>query len=68
MYTLIQVADMFDAHTNDVLEASGRHITEFEQAAADAGRTADRYRLIPLIDDTELPRIAAELDVITANR
>ncbi|QOV97582.1 hypothetical protein [Rhodococcus pyridinivorans] len=68
MYTLIQIAVMFDARPNDVLEASGRHITEFEQAAIDAGTTADRYRLIPLIDDTELPRIAAELDVITSSR
>ncbi|TWH23994.1 hypothetical protein L618_010000000010, partial [Rhodococcus rhodochrous J45] len=37
MYTLIQVAVMFDAHPSDVLEASGRHITEFEEAAIDGG-------------------------------
>lgn len=68
MYTLIQVAVLLDAHPDDVLEASGRHITEFEQAAIDGGATADRYRLVPLIDDTELPRITAELDVIASCR
>lgn len=68
MYTLIQVAVMFDARPTDVLEASGRHITEFEQAAVAAGMPADRYLLAPLIDETELPRISAELEVIESHR